>query len=191
MKLVKTGLLFTATLLILSAAGWTQTDHFGVPDTMYAEITKINDQNWSVTVTYVNDEDIVGLSVPLKMNAGATKIVADSALYTGGRVEHFAYKGFRPDTAIQCVMLGMMANLGPTDNVLAPGRGRLVTIFISSLEDDKPIEKLTVDTTTLSPNNSLMTVVDRKELEALGDTIPPHLDKRIEVYPVFVSRYSE
>ncbi len=179
------------TLLFMPAISSAQVDHFGVVDTIYADVARIDDANWSVTVLYSNDEAILGLSVPFKLSAGAVKIVADSASYVGGRVEHFAYKSFRPDTVIQCVTLGMIANLGPSKNILAAGRGRLATIFVSSV-DGEPIEKLMVDTTTTSPNNSLMVVADRKELEALGgDSIPPHLDERGSIYPAFKVLYAK
>ncbi|MFQ6007526.1 MAG: hypothetical protein ACE5K8_01100 [Candidatus Zixiibacteriota bacterium] len=163
-----------------------QVDHFGKLDTVYAEVAKIDDYNWTRTVSCTNDEPLAGLAVPLKMTAGLTRIVADSAVYTGGRVEKFAYKAFRADTAIQCVLLGMVANLGPTDNVLAPGKGRLATVFVSSL-DKKPIEKLVVDTTTLQPNNSLMFVADRIELNKRGDSIPPELSENLQIFPAFVT----
>ncbi len=174
-------------VLLLPAVVSAQVDYFGTMDTLYAEVAKINDHNWTITISCTNDEAIVGLSVPLKMTAGLTKVVADSAAYTGGRVEKFAYKGFRPDTAIQSVMLGMVANLGPTNNVLAPGKGRLVTVFVSSL-DDKPIEKLVVDTTTLYPNNSLLMMAEKSQLKEDQDTVPPHLSKKLEIVPVFVAR---
>jgi hypothetical protein len=163
-----------------------QVDHFGKTDTVYAEVAKINDLNWTITISCTNDEPVAGLAVPLKMTAGLTKIVADSAVYTGGRVEKFAYKAFRADTAIQCVLLGMVANLGPTDNVLAPGKGRLATVFVSSM-DKKSIEKLAVDTTTLQPNNSLMFVADRMELNKTGDSVPPEQNDKLQIFPAFVA----
>jgi len=179
------------TILILPTISTAQVDNFGVVDTVYADVAKIDATNWSITINYTNDQAILGLSVPMKLSAGAVKIVADSAVYAGGRVEHFAYKSFRPDTVIQCVTLGMIANLGPTKNVLAAGRGRLATIFVSSV-NDQPIKKLGVDTTTTSPNNSLMVVAAREELETLGgDSIPPHLDKRGSIYPAFKVVYAK
>ncbi|MEW5993102.1 MAG: hypothetical protein AB1744_01740 [Candidatus Zixiibacteriota bacterium] len=190
MKQALTALIFcTGCLLPLAASA--QVDYFGKADTLYADIARINDKQWTVTVSYSNDEGVVGLSVPLKLNADSTtRILADSAVYTGGRVEDWAYRGFRPDTAIQAVMLGMIANLGPTNRLLAPGSGRLVTVFVSSV-DDKPIEKLTVDTTTLYPANSLLVVADRAELKDENDTVPPHLSKKLEIIPVFVARTEE
>jgi len=178
------------TVLLMPIFALAQVDHFGVPDTIYADVARVDNQNWSITISYTNDQSVVGLSIPLKMTAGLNRIVADSAVYTGGRVEKFAYKGFRPDTAIQSIMLGMIANLGPTQNMLTPGNGRLVTVFISSV-DDKPIEKLVVDTTTLYPNNSLLVVADRAELKPDDDTVPVHMSKKLEIVPVFVARQEE
>jgi hypothetical protein len=175
----------TVFVLSIPLAVTAQVDHFGALDTIYADVAKIDDHNWTITVSYTNDEPVSGLSIPLKMTAGMVRVVADSAVYTGGRVEKFALKVFRPDTAIQCVMLGMVANLGPTDIVLPPGKGRLVTVYVSSL-DKKPIEKLAVDTTTLQPNNSLMVVADRIELERAGDTIPPDQNDKLQIFPAFV-----
>ncbi len=176
-------LLIAACLMLLPVAASAQLDNFGYVDTLYVEASKINDANWSITVSYSNDQSIVGMSIPLKMTAGLNRIVADSAIYTGGRVEHFAYKGFRPDTAIQCVTLGLLANLGPTQNTLTPGQGRLVTVFVSSLED-KPIEKLAVDTTTTHPNNSLMVIA--AQVTPKGDTIQIQEHIQREIRPHFV-----
>jgi len=188
MKLLMT---CTAVLLMVAANGIAQTDNFGTVDTVYADVNQIDDYHWSITVSYTNDENILGMSVPLKLSAGTVKIVADSAVYTGGRIEHFDYKGFRPDTTIQCVTLGMIANMGPSKKILAPGNGRLVTVYVSSVEG-KAFDKLTVDTTTTSPNNSLMCVADQAELKRmLGEEEPTQLDRRIEVFPAFVVRYNK
>jgi len=176
-------------LLLLVAAvvpAAAQTDPFGITDTLYADVERIDDGHWTVTISYTNDEAVVGLSVPIKLNAGKNRIVADSAVYEGGRVENFTYPGFRSDTAIQCVTLGMIANLGPTNKRLVPGNGRLVTVYVSSLED-KPITKLTVDTTTTYPNNSLMVIADSLQGEP-PDTIRVENSKR-EIIPAWVVRY--
>ncbi len=175
--------LLALSLLLLPMIASAQVDQFGKTDTLYAELAKIDNQNWSITISYTNDEPVVALAVPLKMTAGSNRIVADSAIYTGGRVETFAFKNFRADTAIQCVTLGMIANLSPTHIFLPPGNGRLVTVFISSL-DDKTIEKLVIDTTTTSPSNSLMVIAD---LYQGADTINMATDRdRLKIFPVFV-----
>lgn len=185
MTLTKKLILFAFALMVLPAIASAQVDQFGFVDTVYAELSKIDDFNWSITVKYTNDENVIGMSVPFKLSSGTNRIVGDSAIYTGGRVEHWTVKTFRPDTSIQCVTMGMIANLGPTNKTLDPGKGRLVTIFVSSL-DNKPIESLYVDTTTTSPNNSLMIIADRFQTGEKPDTIPLNDRQKLEIRPHFV-----
>ncbi len=186
MKIFKVAFSVLILSLLLSPLTSAQVDLFGFTDTIYAEVAKIDDANWTITVTIANDENIEGISIPLKMTAGMNRIVADSAVYTGGRVEHFTLKAFRPDTAIQCATLGMVANLGPTKHTLAPGSGRLVTLFISSLEN-KPIEKLVVDTVTTHPNNTLLIVGSTSNWgDHRLDTIKIEKRKELEIIPVFI-----
>lgn len=181
-NIVKKIFIFTA-LLLLPVIGMAQTDNFGKTDTIYAEVAKIDSSNWSITVSFTNDEPVVALSVPLKMTSGTNKIVADSAIYVGGRVEHFAYKAFRPDTAIQCVTLGMIGTLSAKHINLPAGSGRLVTVFVSSM-DKKPIETLKVDTTTTNPNNSLMIVGDYTDKG--GANLTQEERNKYNIYPAFV-----
>lgn len=188
MKRLLTTLVLLALTVPLTAAA--QVDAIGSTDTLYAELNRVDETHWSITVSLTNDEHIVAMSVPLKFYAepSPNRLVADSAVYGGGRVETFSYKGFRADTAIQCVTLGMLANIGPTNRKLTPGRGRIVTVFISSL-DEKPIEMLHVDTTTTHPSNSLQIIADTIQ----GD--PPNTydvdEKDTSLIPVFVARVSE
>jgi len=175
----------SALLFLLPLTALAQVDSLGKTDTLYADIAKIDDANWSVTFSYVNDEHVIALSVPFKMTAGLNRIVADSIVYTEGKVDNFAYKGFRVDTAIQCVTLGLIANLGPTNNKLAPGNNQFATVYISSLEQ-KPIEKLNIDTTTTSPNNSLMIIAD--QLQGIPpDTVRVPMTKTT-IIPAFIVR---
>lgn len=185
MKILAKIFVIVSCLLLVPILSSAQSDPFGVPDTIYADIERIDDFNYSVTISYFNDEDVVGIVVPFSMKAGTNKIVADSAIYTGGRVEHWNRCGFRPDTSIQCVTLGMIATLGPTRINLGPGSGRLVTVFVSSHGKEK-IDGLSIDTTTTHPDNYLMAVVDLVQGE-LPDTV--HIDpKNRTLSPVWVIR---
>ena len=188
MKL-RTAIVVTA-ILALPVAAAPQTDLFGKPDTVYAVAAQIDTRNWTVTISYTNDEWVEALSLPFHLDAGDTKIVGDSAIYTGGRVEKFDFKGFRADTAIQCITMGLMANMGPTHTGLPPGNGRLVTVFVSSL-DDKPIEQLKVDTTTTHPSNSLMVMAQHIQLTEPPDTIPANNFDTLRIVPAFVFRKAE
>lgn len=166
-------------------------DHFGAVDTIIAEVARIDATHWSITISSTNDENVEGLSVPLKLSGGLARVIADSAIYTGGRAAHFAFRGFSTDTVGQTVTLGMVANMGPTTNVLAPGKGRIVTVFVSAA-GDKKVEKLVVDTTTTAPNNSLMMVASFEEMKrVLGVEEVLGTDKRLEIYPAFVVRESK
>lgn len=187
MKRIAQGLTVLALLSVLPMALLAQSDPHGRIDTAYADVSRIDDYNYSITISYTNDEAIVGLTVPLKMTAGMNRIVADSCVYTGGRVDGWAYTGFRPDTAIQCVLMGMVANLGPTYRRLEPGSGRLATVFVSSLEGKK-IDSLLVDTATVPPNTQqLLTVADQIQ-GTPPDTTRIPLDQ-MRIIPAFVVRY--
>ena len=187
--LVKTTLTI-AMLLLISSAASAQIDNFGVLDTVYADVAKIDDQNWSVTVSYTNDQRVVGMTIPIRFDAGDIPVVADSASYRGGRVTRFTYRGFRPDTTIQSVTMGLIADLGPTKNSLLPGRGRLVTVFVSSL-DGQPVPELIVDTTTTPPANSLLVIADRVQDTENSEEIPIENRRILQIKPAWVVRQSQ
>ena len=178
-------ILILAAILILPLSALAQVDSLGKTDTLYADISKLNETNWSVTLILVNDEPLIGMSLPFRMTAGLNRIVVDSVVYVKGKVDHFTYKNMRVDTAIQCVTIGLIANLGPTKNQLVPGKGAIATLYVSSLED-KPIEKLNVDTTTTHPNNSLMVIADYIQ-GTPPDTVRIEASKTT-IIPVFVVR---
>lgn len=162
-------------------------DQLGKLDTIYAELHQLDKSNWSITISMTNDENLVGLQLPMKMTSGLTRIVVDSIVYEGGRVADWAYLGKRADTAIQCVLLGMIANLGPSQKRLTPGSGRLATVFVSSI-DDVPIDKLAVDTVTLS-NISILAIADANQ-GTLPDTTSIGWDKR-QLVPAWVIKKSK
>ncbi|UCC43212.1 MAG: hypothetical protein JSU65_08670 [Candidatus Zixiibacteriota bacterium] len=189
MKLIVNLLTLLCLSVLVPGAASSQTDSFGAVDTVWAEVSKIDSLNWSINVSFFNDESVVGMSVPLKMKAGLNRIVADSCIYTGGRAEHFNVRAFRADTAIQCVTLGMIASLTSSKKTLPPGRGRLATIFVSSLIDE-PIEDLSVDTTTTNPNNQLEVIADSVQGPPENPTKVTDWTQR-KIIPVFVARKSE
>ena len=178
----------TAVIVMLAAVSISaQSDPFGATDTLFAATDKIDDHNWMVTISLFNDEKIVALSIPLRVSAGeGGQVVVDSVVYTGGRAEHFTLKVFRADTSSQSVTMGLIANMGPTDNTLHAGNGRVATVFVSSL-DGNEIQQLDVDTTTTPPSNSLMAIADRVQGGDNADTIPSFGNAR-EIRPVFVVR---
>lgn len=186
-------LIILATLALLPTFALAQVDRFDALDTVYAEVGQIDETTWTITVSVFNDEYIQALSIPLELHSGQTKVVADSAVYTGGRVENFAFKGFRADTAIQCVTLGLLANMGPTHNFMPPsmgGPGRVATVFVSSLEGE-PVKALEIDTTTTHPNNSLMMIANAIQFTDPPDTIPQADAERLTIVPAFVLKKTQ
>ncbi len=131
-----------------------------------------------------------GLVDPTAVNRREDSSDRRLGCFTGGRVEKFDYKGFRADTAIQCVTIGLVANLGPNKNSLPPGKGRLMTLFVST-PDKKPIKEMTVDTTSTRPNNSLMVIAKWIQPGDPPDTLG--LDRKAdkEIVPVWVVRQTE
>lgn len=176
-------------LVALPLLAGAQVDKIGKPDTLVAEIGKIDAMHWTITVSLTNDEYLLGLSVPLKMTAGLNRVVADSAVFIGGRIANFAIRAFRADTAIQCVLLGAVASVGGPRARLDPGTGRLATIFVSSL-DKKPIEKLAVDTTTMHPSNSLMVIADSVQGTPPDTTVITD-QKTMQIVPAFVVKFAQ
>jgi hypothetical protein len=144
-------------LLVISANLLAQDDKYGKIDTVYAEPYKIDAKNWAINVSMFNDEEIIAISIPLTFSAEKTKIVADSTIFKGGVAQDFRVKYARVDTATQCVTIGLIADIGVSIPPIPPGKGRIATIFLSSLED-KPIKDLKVDTTTTPPGNNLQLV---------------------------------
>lgn len=157
-------------------------DNFGFTDTLFAKVSKINNQIWSVVLSYTNDEYVTAFSIPLKVTSGSTNIIADSAVFAGGRAESFPYKGFRPDDS--GVTLGLIANIG-SRIVVPPGKGKLVTIYFSS-PDNNPIDFLEVDTTTTPPNNRLMVIADRTQSSTNEDSIFDEDKEYFKIIPHFV-----
>jgi hypothetical protein len=158
MNAKNTLLVAMAILLLFAANLLAQNDKFGKVDTLYIEPYDIDGKNWGVNVFLVNDEDLIALQIPLTFSAGKkNRVVADSTVFKGGIVEDFRFKLARVDTATQCVTIGLINDLGGPIPPVPPGRGRLATIFVSSL-DDKDIIHLSVDTTTTPPSNDLQLV---------------------------------
>jgi hypothetical protein len=175
-------ILFCFTLLLPALLIADPIDNFGVNDTLYAKILKINSNSWSIVISITNDENITAFSIPLKVTSGSTKIIADSAIFKGGRAENFPYKGFRPDDS--GVTLGLIANIGSRITI-PPGSGKIVTLYFSSL-NNTPIEFLDVDTTTTYPNNKLMVIADRIQGSENQDTISDGESDILKIYPHFV-----
>jgi len=136
------------------------TDH-GKADTCYIEITQKKDK-LIAKVNIFNDQKLSGAAIPLKYGDGKAPLKVDSVSFLKTRVEGFAWKhgGFTEKTVLndssQAILIGLIANLGGPQPPLDKGNGAVAYIYFT-LKTDKPYQ-ITLDTTSLPPNNSLMLV---------------------------------
>lgn len=152
----------------------TVADPLGERDSLFVDITRLGDRNWSVDISYFSDTKLFALSIPLKFTAGLEKVLIDSTIFTGGKAEHFKEKMTRADTSIQCLTIGLIAAYDPYAKTLDTGTGRLATVFLHT-EGESPAPPLKVDTTTTAPSNSLMYV---------KNSLPPE-NVQVKIYPAF------
>jgi len=171
MNLKKVSLFVMLTLLAAMSA-LAQNDKFGAVDTLYLEPYKIDAQNWGVNVSLFNDEEITAISLPITFRAGTAKLVADSTVFKGGRAETFRVKTARPDTVEQCLTIGLINDIGVSIPPIPAGKGRIATVFISTVDDKEIDEPLSIDTTTTPPGNSLQMV---NMVEGVISEVVPHL----------------
>ena len=137
-----------------------KTDH-GKTDTCYIEITQKKDKIVA-KVSIFNDQKLSGAAIPLKYGDGKAPLKVDSVSFLETRVEGFAWKhgGFTEKTVLndssQAILIGLIANLGGPQPPLDKGNGAVAYIYFT-LKTAKPYQ-VTLDTTSLPPNNTLMLV---------------------------------
>lgn len=136
-------------------------DPLGKRDTLFVNVQSTAKNSWTVDVSCFNDEELFGLSIPLKFTSGLRRVYVDSTIFTGGRVAHFQVKLARPDSAIQRLTIGLIAALSRDAKTLAPGDGSLAKVYLHAEGEGKGLK---VDTTTTAPQNSLLFIYsDMKE----------------------------
>lgn len=163
-SLILTSLIFLLSLWLpqisQAQAQVKKTDH-GKADTCYIEITQKKDKIVA-KVNISNDQKLSGAAIPLKYGDGKAPLQVDSVSFLKTRVEGFAWKhgGFKEKTvlndSLQAILIGLIANLGGSQPPLDKGKGTVAYIYFT-LKTDKPYQ-VTLDTTSLPPNNSLMLV---------------------------------
>ncbi len=136
-------------------------DPLGQRDTLHLSVESTGENSWMVDVGCFNDEELFGLSIPLKFTSGLRRVYIDSTIFTGGRVDYFQVKLARADTAIQRLTIGLIAALSPNAKILDSGNGSLAKVYLHAEGEGKGLK---VDTTTTAPQNSLLFIYsDMKE----------------------------
>jgi len=137
-----------------------KTDH-GKIDTCYIEFTQKKDK-LVAKVSIFNDQKLAGAAIPIKYGNGKAPLKVDSVSFLNTRVEGFAWKhgGFTEKTvlndSLQAILIGLIANLGGPQPPMDAGKGAVAYIHFT-LKTDKPY-LVTLDTTSVPPNNTLMLV---------------------------------
>lgn len=134
---------------------------YGKVDTCYFEFTQKKDKIVA-KVSIFNDQKLAGAAIPLKYGNGKAPLQVDSVSFLKTRVQGFAWKygGFKEETvlndSLQAILIGLIANLGGSQPPLNEGNGAVAYIYFT-LKTDKPYQ-VTLDTTSLPPNNTLLFV---------------------------------
>ncbi len=107
-------------------------------------------------VMLFNDQPIAGGQIPLKYGNGKSPIEVDSVVFDSKRAGKFDVANGTEgiDKATQTIRIGFLADISGRKPPLEPGKGRLLSIYLS-LKTDKPFE-VVLDTTSLTGGYSLM-----------------------------------
>ncbi len=135
-------------------------DH-GKVDTCYIEFTQKQDKIIA-KINLSNDQKLAGAAIPLKYGNGKTPLQVDSVTFSKSRTQGFAWKEARfkekdlNNDSLQAILIGLIANLGGAQQPLDKGKGPVAYIHFT-VKTDKSFE-VSLDTTSLPPNNTLMVI---------------------------------
>jgi len=111
------------------------------------------------TVALFNDEKLAAMTVPLRFGKGKAPIYCDSVSFTKTRVDYFQLKSALIDTTNQTVLIGLIADLSGKVPALAEGKGDVAHLYFT-LKKGAKRGGVTLDTTFVSPSNSLKLVTE-------------------------------
>jgi len=154
--------------VLLSFANFTaisaRDDPFGIPDTLtIGSIEAEPNSSLSIPVFLFNDEQLMGMTIPLKLTGNITDITCDSIIFNPNRTENLDFVNALIDNDNKSFLLGIIPSLDSSQIHFEPDTGLLCEIFITIGDVwDSEIETLT--TAQLPPFNTLKFV---------GDSITP------------------
>lgn len=127
----------------------------GKTDTLWIEF-KQDGKQVVADVMLFNDQPIAGGQIPIKYGNGKSPIQVDSVVFDSKRAGKFDVANGTEgiDKATQTVRIGFLADISGRKPPLEPGKGRLLSIYLS-LKSEKPYE-VVLDTATLAGGYSLM-----------------------------------
>ncbi len=172
-------LLALSILLCLAVADlWAQSDPFGAVDTVsLGQVTVGAGKEFTINVNLFNDEQLGGVTIPLKYPVDKLEFKALS--FTGGRLEYINVKPVSIDTLNGTILAGAIVFI---EAYIAPGNGPLFSLKFRLKDNVAPGEIIIIDSTTISPAGLLLTQADasniipafrRGEVQAASQNQPP------------------
>ncbi len=135
-----------------TAAAQSKTGNDGnVPDTLIIErVSAEPGAGVAVKVSFVNDEELAALTIPLSLEGSGYAI--DSVSFAGSRVE---YLSMRPVTIKENKKDVLFGAIVMTEDYIPTGRGLMATLYLSPTGENS--EPSMIDTTTIGPASVLFT----------------------------------
>jgi len=158
-------------LVLFSSLVWGHDDKFGKPDTCRVTVVQKEKSNKvEAKVFLANDEDLAGLTVPLKFGGSKkSSLLCDSISYANTRVDYFSFKSGLIDTTGSALLIGLIADLSGKNPPLKPGSGQIATIYFTIKKGAKPAVVI-LDTCFVNPSNVLKLITpDVKEIVPVFD----------------------
>jgi len=143
-------LMYFACAILLVSTAWSSDDN--LPDSiMISKITGVKGGQFNVAIDFVNDQDLAAVTIPVALKGDGATI--DSISFEGSRV---AYINVRPITISKDRKQVVFGAICMTEDYIAPGRGLLATLYVSTDKQSKS-EAIVVDTATIHPATLLFT----------------------------------
>jgi len=150
----------------------------GVRDTLYIGSVQVDaGQQAVVPVTFVNDEELGALTIPLGWSS--PDITLDSVSFVGSRISYITTKPLSIYNADQQTVFGAVVI---TEQYIQPGSGLLATLYFD-VPAGTPDQFVYIDTARVGPAYVLFTNTNSTnftpEFEQgkiqIGESVPPHI----------------
>ena len=137
-------------------------DPYGKVDKAEVIIKQLKPNQFTLVLTWDNDEKLAAVTYPLLVKGKDFKMRYDSVSWKG-RAEYFAVKSVLPKDSLNQVLVGLLADLTGANPPLKEDKGMLATLFFTAVPANakKTVDicDITVDTTFMSPANTLLGVI--------------------------------
>jgi hypothetical protein len=151
----------------------------GIRDTLYVASVQVDaGQQAVVPVTFVNDEELGGLTIPLAWTS--PDISLDSVSFVGSRIDYIGTKPLTIHNDQQNVVFGAVVIL---EEYIQPGSGLMATLYFN-VPPGAPDQFVYIDSALVGPAYLLFTLPDSRNFTPeffqgriqIGESVPPHIE---------------